>query len=178
MLPSRAGDPPKPVLISIDNGSSSKARCTSRTPSSRLKLTVEMDPSFVDAHVAPGHALRWKGDLAGAINELETARHLSHDRHDALAELGCCYALVGERTKANELADQLKAFPKEANASPFELATIYAALGENEEAVRALQSAYDTRSILIVALESDPVFDPIRTEPRVQQLLKSATASR
>jgi DNA-binding winged helix-turn-helix (wHTH) protein/TolB-like protein/Tfp pilus assembly protein PilF len=142
----------------------------------RLKSTVEMDPSFVEAHVALGHALRWKGDLAGAISELETGRALSHDRHDVLAELGCCDALVGERAQANQLAEALKALPKEANASTFELATIYAALGEYEQAVRALQSAFETRSMSISALEYDPVFSPIRTETRVQQLLKSATA--
>jgi DNA-binding winged helix-turn-helix (wHTH) protein/TolB-like protein/Tfp pilus assembly protein PilF len=143
---------------------------------SRLKSTVEMDCSFVEAHVALGHALRWKGDLAGAISELETARALSHDRHDVLAELGCCDALVGQRAQATELAKELKALPKEANASTFELATIYAALGENEEAVAALQSAFETRSMSISALEFDPVFGLIRTEARVRQLLKSAAA--
>jgi tetratricopeptide (TPR) repeat protein len=148
----------------------------------RLNLAVEMDPAFVDAHVALGHALRWKGDLPSAIAELETARNLSPHRHDLLAELGCCYAVVGERARARQLADELKALPKEANVSAFDLATIYAALGADEEAMLALQSAYQTRSISVVTLEFDPVFGPIRKETRGRELLKSVstglTASR
>jgi DNA-binding winged helix-turn-helix (wHTH) protein/TolB-like protein/thioredoxin-like negative regulator of GroEL len=143
----------------------------------RLKLAVEMDPSFVDARVALGHALRWRGDLPQAITELETVRTLSHDRHDALAELGCCYALIGERAKATQVAEHLKALPKEANASPFELAEIYAALGENEQAVVALQAAYQARSLSLTALEFDPVFASIKTDTRIQELVKSVTSS-
>jgi DNA-binding winged helix-turn-helix (wHTH) protein/TolB-like protein/tetratricopeptide (TPR) repeat protein len=143
---------------------------------SRLKQTVEMDTSFVDAHLALGSAFRRKGDLASALKELETARDLSHGRHDALAELACCYALAGENTKANQLAEELKALPKEANATAFDFAKIYAALREKEEAVLALQSTYRTRSGTIMMVRFDPVFDSIRTEPRVQQLLKLTTA--
>jgi len=142
----------------------------------RLKMTVEMNPSFVDAHVALGHALRGRGDLAGAIGELETARDLSHDRHDVLGELGCCYALVGERAKASQLLEELKTLPKEANASPLDLAKIYAALGEKEGTVLALQAAYEARSGSMMTLRFDPVFDSIRTEPRVDQLVKLAGA--
>ena len=166
-----------PLSIDINTDLGAVLTLAGRTDEAiaRLKLTVEMDPSFVDAHLALGRAFRMKGDLAGAISELETARDLSHHRHDALAELGCCYGLAGERTKASQLEAELKSLPKEANASDFDLAQIYASLGEREEAVRALQSAYQARNGFLM-VRFDPLFDSIRTEPRVQQLLKSATA--
>ena len=52
------------------------------------------------------------------------------------------------------------------------LATMYASMGEKDEAFAWLQKTYQGHSSLIVSLKVDPVFDPLRGDSRFQQLLR------
>jgi serine/threonine-protein kinase len=48
----------------------------------------------------------------------------------------------------------------------------YLGIGDNEKAIEWLQKSYTERTITI-ALRVDPTFDPLRGDPRFQQLLRS-----
>jgi len=52
------------------------------------------------------------------------------------------------------------------------LATMYASMGEKDEAFAWLQKTHQGHSSLIVSLKVDPVFDPVRGDSRFQQLLR------
>ena len=59
------------------------------------------------------------------------------------------------------------------NASTYYLARVHVGLGEKEEALAALEAAYQARSSLIAGLKADPIWDPLRNEPRFQKILTS-----
>jgi len=54
----------------------------------------------------------------------------------------------------------------------YNLATVYVGLGRNEEALTFLGKAYEDRSTALVYLKTDPEFDPLRTEPRFNDILR------
>ena len=88
--------------------------------------------------------------------------------------LGHAYAVAGERAKAEGLLTRLKAVddPTYQYNVPFDLASIHVALGREEEAFQCLEKAYEEQSSNLAFLKTDPRFDPIRDDPRFQDLLR------
>ena len=53
------------------------------------------------------------------------------------------------------------------------MAKIYSGLGDKEQGFDALERAYEDRSIVSVAyLKTNPMFDPLRSDPRFKELLR------
>jgi hypothetical protein len=52
------------------------------------------------------------------------------------------------------------------------LARCYARVGENEKALQQLEKAYAERSDHLVLLKVDPIFDPLHSDARFQDLLR------
>ncbi len=52
------------------------------------------------------------------------------------------------------------------------MAFVYAALGEADAAFEWLERAYQGRSLLLTTIRVDPGFDPLRSDPRFQDLLR------
>jgi len=56
--------------------------------------------------------------------------------------------------------------------SPALLASVYSALGEQDTAFGLLEKAYAERDSILGYLKTDPMFDPLRFDPRFTALLK------
>jgi serine/threonine-protein kinase len=134
-----------------------------------VKAALEMDQNFIEAHAVLGLACILKGDLDQAISELERARELSHDRSDILATLGYADAIAARTTEAMTILGQLK----KNNVSPYYLAILLTGLGEKEKALAALEAAASQRDSGVGSLKTNPIFDPLRNEPRFQNILIS-----
>jgi hypothetical protein len=52
------------------------------------------------------------------------------------------------------------------------LGLIYCLLGEKEQAVSWFEKAYEEQLGILVILGGEPIFDPLRSEPRFQALLR------
>jgi hypothetical protein len=52
------------------------------------------------------------------------------------------------------------------------LAINYAALGEKDEAFAALNKAFANRETLLAGIKVDPRLDPLRSDPRFQELVQ------
>ncbi len=55
---------------------------------------------------------------------------------------------------------------------PTEFIVIYAALGEKDQAFELLEQAYDEHEGTMWILKVSPKFDPLRDDPRFQDLLR------
>jgi hypothetical protein len=51
-------------------------------------------------------------------------------------------------------------------------AVAYIGMGENDRALVELEQAYRQRSNSLTGLKVDPIYDPLRGEPRFQQLVR------
>ena len=89
--------------------------------------------------------------------------------------LGGFYAKSGDLEQARQSLEDLDRQRKEGRyVCPYEVATIYIALGEVEEAFKWLNVALVERSDCIPWLQADERLEPLRSDPRFSDLLRRA----
>ena len=81
-------------------------------------------------------------------------------------------ATSGERTEAEELLNKLRKMMKQRYVCPYETAAIYVGLGKKNEAFRWLEKGYESRESCMIYLKTDPMFDPLRADPRLSDVLR------
>jgi TolB-like protein/DNA-binding winged helix-turn-helix (wHTH) protein/tetratricopeptide (TPR) repeat protein len=133
------------------------------------RKTIELDPNFALAHNQLAEAYIQKHMYEKAIQELQKAVHLSGDSPIIVANLARAYALSGKRTQTVQLLDSLKKRSDLGNSSAPEIATIYASLGDTDQAMSWLEKAYNDRFNPGVLLR--PGFDPLRSDSRFRDLV-------
>ena len=129
------------------------------------RKTIEMDVNFALAHnqLAVAYLQRRRQDEA--IAELQKAVQLSSGSPTCTANLARAFAASGRRNEAVQLLDDLK---KRSRPDVSEVAVVYAALGDNDQAMTWLEKGYEERFNPSVLLR--PGFDPLRADPRFQDL--------
>jgi DNA-binding winged helix-turn-helix (wHTH) protein/tetratricopeptide (TPR) repeat protein len=123
-----------------------------------LKPIIEANPGFDQARAVLARALMATGDLAGAKLQLESRKDMGLQQSD----LGVLYARLGDREAAMREVERLEARGREGFGVGYDLATIFAALGELDRGCEALTRAVDDHSILLVWMRLDPRMDPLR----------------
>jgi tetratricopeptide (TPR) repeat protein len=133
------------------------------------RKTIEMDGNFALAHNQLAQAYLGKHMYDEAIAELQKAVQLSGGSPTCTANLARAYAASGKRSEAATLLNDLKkrSSPDHSNAS--EIAMIYASLGDTDQAMNWLEKGYRERFNPGVLLR--PGFDPLRSDPRFQNLV-------
>jgi hypothetical protein len=94
------------------------------------------------------------------------------------AALCRAYAKAQKTHEANERLNELTELAKRQYASAYEVATIYVALGNNEQAFQLLAKAYAEHSFHLVNLNVSPQFKSVRSDPRFQDLVQRIGLSR
>jgi TolB-like protein/Flp pilus assembly protein TadD len=138
----------------------------------QLSNVLKMDPTFVLAHSTLGAIYDNQERYDEAIAQRKKAVELSKGvAFYALAGLGKAYARAGKRAEAEKIVEQLKQQSTREYVHPSHFAFIYLGLGEKDLAFTYLEQAYAEHSFFYV-LKSDPAFDPLRSDPRFQDLLR------
>jgi serine/threonine-protein kinase len=134
------------------------------------RKTLLLDPGFAPAHLYLGRALEQKGLIQEAAAEFRKARSLAGKGPYALGDLAHAYALVGKRAEAGRLLNELSELSKRGASLEMDIALVHLALGDRDRAFQYLEKAYKERSGLN-DLKVDPRFEPLRGDPRFQDLL-------
>jgi serine/threonine-protein kinase len=137
----------------------------------QCRKTIELDQNFWWAHESLGALYERRGQFQEAIAELQKARQLDNNPL-ILAKLGRAYALSGKRAEAQKLIDELKELSKQRYVSSAIVAEIYAALGERDQTFEWLEKGYEERSIGMLFLKTDPLWDGFRSDPRFANLVR------
>ena len=144
-----------------------------------LQSALPKDPNYSDTYWSLGLAYEQKRVYAEAIAAFQRAVDLSktseatEGKPEMLAALGHAYALGGKQTDAQAMIDKLaKLAAARTYVSSYGVALIYVALTEREAAFQWLERAFQERDENFIHLKVDPRLDPIRSEPRFQQLLQ------
>jgi TolB-like protein/DNA-binding winged helix-turn-helix (wHTH) protein/Tfp pilus assembly protein PilF len=133
--------------------------------------TLEIEPNFAWAYFDRGLSYVQKGKWREALADLETARRLDGTPFNAAA-LGEAYALSGDESRARQILHELQARAKREDVSALYPAIIYAGLGEKDAAFARLEEAFQERSTYLLALKTAAFYDPLRSDPRFDDLLK------
>jgi TolB-like protein/Tfp pilus assembly protein PilF len=138
----------------------------------QLQHTLALDANFYYAHWNLGETLYYKGDLAGCIRECEKARALDEEDSEPLALLAQAYIKTGRKAEGLKILDELNEKARASYVRPELFAMIYAALGDKPKAIRLLEDEYQNRDGFdLTGIKTDPRLDPLRDEPRFQELL-------
>jgi tetratricopeptide (TPR) repeat protein len=133
------------------------------------RKTIEMDPTFALAHNQLAQAYLQKQMNDEAVAELQKAVQLSGGSPTCIANLARAYVASGKRREAVKLLSDLKKRSNPGYLDASEIAVIYVALGDTDQAMNWLEKGYEERFNPSVLLR--PGFDPLRSDPRFQDLL-------
>ena len=133
------------------------------------RKTIEMDPNFALAHNQLAQAYLQKHMYSEAVAELQKAVQLSGDSPTCLANLARAYVASGKRIEAVKLLNDLKRRTSTGSSNASEIAMMYASLGDTDQAMNWLEKGFEERFNPGVLLR--PGFDPLRSDPRFQQLV-------
>lgn len=136
----------------------------------RYVIIRETDPNFVPVYYDLGRAYLYNGQVEDAIRTHRKLDALSGGDPTTRAELAHTYAVAGRKDAARAILKELTETSKRRYVSPFDLARIYAGLGDKSQALDWLEKALRERSLL--DLQVDPDLDPLRSEPRFRELVR------
>lgn len=138
----------------------------------QCRRTLEMDPNFAVAHWYLGLAYEQKRMFDDAISEFRKAIALSGGCPLMQAALGHAYAASNNRVQATRIVDELNELSKQRYASSYEVAAIYVALGENEQAFQLFERACKEHCFHLVYLTVWPQFGAVSSDPRFQDIVQ------
>jgi len=134
------------------------------------RKTIEMDPNFALAHNQLAQAYLQKHMNDEAVAELQKAVQLSVGSPTCIASLARAYAASGKTEEAVKLLSELKKHSIPSYSDAPEIAVIYASLGDTDQAMNWLEKAFEERFNPSVLLR--PGFDPLRSDPRFEDLVR------
>jgi eukaryotic-like serine/threonine-protein kinase len=140
----------------------------------QLKKTLDLAPNFGLAINDLGEAYLEKSMFAEAIAEFEKGVAMPLGKVAPLSSLAYAYARAGRKAEAQKILDQLNKLSKQQYIQPRLMARIYVGLGDKDKAFEFLEKSFDDRSIEsgFATLNVDPTFDPLRSDPRLPELLR------
>jgi serine/threonine-protein kinase len=139
---------------------------------------LDIHVHFYRAYLNMGHAYLELGDVASALEQYRRAQALegSVPSYDAFVARGL--ALSGEVDKARRILTGLVERAQERYIRPEVLAVGFAALGDTDEAFAQLELALTARSAGLVYLGVDPMYRPLRDDPRFARLMSEVGLDR
>ncbi|MFY9584112.1 MAG: tetratricopeptide repeat protein [Candidatus Acidiferrales bacterium] len=138
----------------------------------QFRKTIEMDPNFASAHFDIAASYVEKRMYTEAIAEYQKVLAISGRNLTYLSELGWAHARAGNTLEAMKILNQLKEISRQSYVPPFAFAFIYIGLGDKDHAFTWLEKDYEQRDNTMVFLKAEPIFDPLRSDPRFADLLR------
>jgi TolB-like protein/Flp pilus assembly protein TadD len=131
------------------------------------------NPTEWAKHYELGIAYEGTGKPLEAVSEYQRAVELSDGNLDVTAALAHAFAVIGRSTEAKKILRDLERKSQSGYVSPYLIATIYAGLGDKDNAFGFLDKAYAERSLDISwFLKADLRIDNLRSDPRFKTLLR------
>jgi DNA-binding winged helix-turn-helix (wHTH) protein len=130
-----------------------------------------LEAEFAPAQHILGLAYEQMAMYDDAVTELQNACICSGGNPSVMASLGHVYGRAARHNDAQNISEQLVALSRQRYVSPYWQSIVYLGLGEYELALDLLSAACENREVSLLWLNVEPRFDPIRLDPRFQNLL-------
>jgi predicted Zn-dependent protease len=165
-------------LSSIISGTTARVYLSARRYDEAIawgKKLANDNPTFAVVHQYLASAYWGKHMYPQVIEEWKAFAQLSDDRNesDFASALEQGFQSGGWKDALTKGIETRLTQRKNGYFSPYAIATLYADLGDKEEAFRWLDTAYHERDgVNLIALKTDFLFDPIRPDPRFAELVR------
>ena len=137
-----------------------------------FRETAELNPKYPVLYSWLGGAYEKKGMEPEAFAAYLRSAELGGATPETMKALKNAYAtsrLSGFWRKSLEL---LKRQSNHGYTNAYHLAGLYVRLRDKDQAFRSLETEYDDRSLWMIWLKIDPVFDSLHSDPRFQDLIR------
>jgi tetratricopeptide (TPR) repeat protein len=137
------------------------------------KKSRELVPGFWQIELWPAFALLQMGRNEEAVLAAGKAERLLLGDFEGLGNVGQVYARAGRKEDALRLLRKIHQQSRAtAEGGLIALAVVYTGLGEKDEAFAWLEKAFQRRNPGLYGVRWHPWFDPLRGDPRFQDLLR------
>jgi len=133
----------------------------------QIKKTTEQDPNFQRAHIGLSFIYRQKNDYVAAIEEVAKIQESAGNAERA--------RLTRETFARGGWKEYLRLTLDENRSSgqpSYARVIAYAQLGEKDKAFAEFNQLYENREFGVTLLKIEPSLDPLRDDPRFQELLR------
>jgi TolB-like protein/Flp pilus assembly protein TadD len=135
----------------------------------RVTQTVRgLKINLPDWNFLTGDIYAERGAYAESIREFIK----SGDGPYSLGHLGNAYARAGQLDAAMKTISLLEDHVRKDGVGRYEIALVYAGLGRKKEAFKWLEESYAARDVGLLYLKVDPPLDPLRSDPRFDDLVR------
>jgi TolB-like protein/lipoprotein NlpI len=143
-----------------------------------FQVALKLDPDFAEAHGLLGLIYATQGKHVDALDQLGKIKNLeSHPTY--LSWLAYIHGAAGRSGEARQTIDRLNELSRRTYVSPFWMATAWTGLGEKDQAFNWFEHLFAQHaSGGAVSLKVNPIFDPLRSDPRFADLLRRANLAR
>src|SRR6185295_8362492 len=137
-----------------------------------LRKATSMDPNAMYPHWVLGIAYQAMGASEQAIEAQERAVALTRREMTwPLAMLGGAYASAGREDEARGILRELEERSASVYVPPLHFALVHVALEDRDRAFECFDRAFSERNALCWWIQSAPLFDNLRGDPRYEALL-------
>src|SRR5882762_7492026 len=161
---------PLSLIIATDNGAILYFSRQYDRAIEKLHAVLEVDPNFTHAHILE-YVYVQKGMFADAQADLEKLRRVD-DSPWSLAQSAYIFGRSGRVAEARRAVEKLEQLDRHNQIDPAPILIAYVGIGDKDEAFAWLEKAYSQHSNVLTSLKVDPIFDPLRSDPHFQDLLR------
>jgi tetratricopeptide (TPR) repeat protein len=137
----------------------------------QYRTVLAMEPGFGHAHIAIA-AYAQKGQFANALAEIERWRRSTGGQWSWGYEAYVC-GRAGQMARARYALEKFRETNRQSKSDPVGMfALAYTGMGNKDEAFAWLQKAFAEHSSVLLGLKVDPAYDPLRRDPRFQDLVR------
>ena len=137
----------------------------------QFRKALALEPDFGMAHRGLGMAYLQNGMHSQALSELRVASQLMPGDSSVTGYLGYANALSGKDAETRQILRDLLIRAWREPSLALAIARIYIGLGNRDQSFLWLQRVIDAQTRPTLLLKVDPIFDPIRSDPRFAALL-------
>jgi TolB-like protein/DNA-binding winged helix-turn-helix (wHTH) protein len=137
----------------------------------QCRSVLELDPNFRHARGLMIPSYSELGRYNEALNEMD--RWAAGDQGPwAMAMRAAVYSRLGRAEEARRQVVNIEQLPGSRIDRTPALLVAYSGTGQKERAIELLQKAFSEHSNAVVQIKVDPMYDPIRDDPRFKDLLR------
>lgn len=135
----------------------------------QFKRLVELNPNHSHIHSRLIMVLEEQGNESEAFEYLFKMLTIQKTDNEKLERFKTAYRTSGWR---GVVIERIKTAEATADPGHFQLACLYAKIGDKDKALEYLEKAYQERSFLIAVLQVEPQLDSLRKDPRFADLIR------
>jgi tetratricopeptide (TPR) repeat protein len=160
---------PLSLIIAADNGAILYFSRQYDRAIAQFRAVLDMEPNFPRAHLLV-FAYAQKGLFSDALADIEKWRRSDRAPRSWMM-LAYVYGRSGQPVRARHALEKLEQLNRRRQMDPTPILVAHVGMGNKEEAFAWFEKACSKHSNVLTSLKVDPIYDPLRSDPRFQELL-------